>query len=307
MGNIIKKEWRNSDATRKEIIPYLFMNQGGFLCVFDTETTGLEDDAKIIQFSGVRFKIEEDFSLTEYDYFDTYINPEMTLDPKITEITGITDEMLKDKPTEDKVVDYILSYMNGCGLWSAYNQNFDLKKLEHMCKRTNREFVTKPSLDVLVMARDLIPKSVTGNHKLGTITKFLFPNDDSQFHNSLEDVRATARCFEVFVKEYISLPQEEEKTQRFLVWASLWENPYKYDVRIKLNIANAGELGDIYFDCVNLCWECKKTKAAEKLFNDTDISDLERQLLKKYGPTYDAGDIDTLARNWQKAKKSQVI
>lgn len=304
---ILKKEWRNSDVTKKEILPYLLMNKGGFICVFDTETTGLDDYAKIIQFSAVRYKIEEDFSLTECDYFDTYIDPGEPLDAKITEITGITDEMLKGKPTEEMLVDYILGYMNGCNLWSAYNQSFDLKKLEGMCVRTNREFVQKPSLDVLVMARDLIPKSVTGNHKLGTITKFLFPNDESQFHNSLEDVRATANCLEVFVKEYIKMPAEEEKTKRFLVWACLSESPYKYDVRIKLNLANAGELGDIYFDCVNLCWECKKTKAAEKLFNDTDMADLERQLLNKYGTKYNAADIDTLAKNWQKEKKQQVI
>ena len=44
--------WRNAERTRNRILPYF--QEGTSLIVFDTETTGLGRDAKIIEFGGIR-------------------------------------------------------------------------------------------------------------------------------------------------------------------------------------------------------------------------------------------------------------
>ena len=71
------------------------------MIVFDLETTGLpkaegsdlDIQPKIIEFGAI--KIDDD-EFKEVDRFEFLCNPGHELDPKITKITGITDEMLKD-------------------------------------------------------------------------------------------------------------------------------------------------------------------------------------------------------------------
>ena len=72
------------------------------MIVFDLETTGLPKaegsdldlQPRIIEFGAIRYT---DGTFEEYDRLEFMCNPGHELDPKITKITGITDEDLKDK------------------------------------------------------------------------------------------------------------------------------------------------------------------------------------------------------------------
>lgn len=291
----------------ESIKPLIKANIGNMICIFDTETTGLAEDAKIIQFSAMRYIIQEDFSLKSIDYLNTYINPEEEIPEDASKINGITNELVANSPTELQAVDAILKYMYESHIWVAYNINFDILKLNHMCQRTGRQWLPHKLLDVLPMARNMFVKGVdVPNHKLSTITTHLFSNEaEAKFHDSLEDVKATGKCLEYFLKIYLTMNEPEKKIKRHVSWASANINERRYDKRIKLSIVGA-EYGCIYYDCIKYTWSCKKTKEATKLFDTTDLVNIEQQVINKYGHKYNAHDMYTLARAMMQEKEQKI-
>lgn len=291
-------EWRNISKRKKEI--FSLLKPGVILVLFDTETTGLNSEAKIIQFSGIRYLVNPDYTFTEQSLIDTYINPEMELPPKITGLTGITDEMLATARTEKELAPVIYDFLDMSDVWGAYNKSFDLRMLKQMSDRTRLMYMENPSIDVLEMARDIIPKSEVDDHKLGTVTTYLFPDDNTQFHSAIEDVRATARVMQELLQRYIAFEDKEKKIPVHLEKAGIFVNPHaQSQQRIRLML-NTGDYGDIYYDIVKKVWSCKATPKAKKLFESIDMADLERQVLEKYGYWLGYQNMDEIARAWLK-------
>lgn len=129
------------------------------LVVFDTETTGL-DAAKgdnIIELGGVYYKKNEKGKFIEEEAFNFLIKQDKPLDPKIIEITGITDEMLQKDGVDEKVAyDYFKQFLNdGKTLLIAYNMQFDITFVYYMAKKYNPEFTVKNNiLDVMMIYKD---------------------------------------------------------------------------------------------------------------------------------------------------------
>ena len=98
--------WRNADRTKNRVLPYF--QEGTSLIVFDTETTGLGREAKIIEFGGIRYVIRN-HALVPTHYLNRYINPEEPLSDKIVELTGITDEMVADAGNESTLSHFAIS------------------------------------------------------------------------------------------------------------------------------------------------------------------------------------------------------
>lgn len=291
-------EWRNIQKHKEEVLSLLKENDS--MIVFDTETAGLKSDAKIIQFSAIRYLITDN-GLKEDGMLDVYLNPGEHLPEKIVEVTGITDAMLASAPSENELSNVIFDFMDTADLWAAYNKVFDLKKLSAMAERTGREFYFESdSIDILEMARDLIPKSEIENHKLGTVTQYLFPDDHTRFHSAIEDVRATAKVFEKLWSVYAGYVEESERRQVHFEYCSLWVNPNRKSmqrIRMKLNV---GEFGDIFYDAVGKSWGCKSNSKAKKLFSEIDLSNLENQVLFRYH----LPDMDALVTYLKNKKKS---
>ncbi|EOS68747.1 hypothetical protein C818_02621 [Lachnospiraceae bacterium MD308] len=294
----MKNEWRNQKENARKILPLIHKYREVLL--FDTETTGLGKTAKIIQFSAVHYAVKEGYVLEEVRKLDLYINPREPLAEKITEITGITDAMLKDAVPEEEAAPVIFGLLGSCGIWAAYNSPFDLRMLAQMSARTGQPFKQHPCVDVLEMARDFVSKADAGSHKLGDVLATLFPGEDFQFHSAIEDVRATARLLPVFLTEYrkvYSAPAEQKRQLR-LEWAKPWQNPkMPSQQRIRLML-NEGQYGDIYWDIVGHCWGCKATKSAKALFGSIDLANIETQVLNRYGWKFDAKDMSALSKNW---------
>jgi len=299
--------WRNVEKTKRDIMPLFYANSS--VIVFDTETTGFGSDAKIIQFSGIRFRITDELKLEEDCTLDLYINPEEPLSDKIVEITGITDTILKKAKTESEVFDLIQFFMESADFWSAYNCSFDLRMINQMECRLGKTIAHKKCIDILKLARDLVGRENVEDYKLQTVTTYLFPEFDAQYHSALEDVRATAKCLQSFL-DSLKIYQNDMKgkQQAIVEWASYQENPrQRSQKRIKLKL-NFGEYGDIFWDVVKKSWSCKSTPKAKKLFQTLDIENLEQQVLNKYAWKYCKGknDIESLAYEWGKAKKEQA-
>lgn len=298
--------WRNIEKKALEVLDKL--SESDSLIVFDVETTGLNCDAKIIQFSSIRYKVSYDFSLEKIDFFDTYINPEKKLDKRIIEITGITDEILKKCKNEQEVGSEIASYLKKTNLYVAHNAPFDTGMLNNMFKRIGIEFQIDKykTIDTLPSARDCFESD---SYRLSDLIELLGLNDGFQFHNSLDDVKATAALFAEEVQEYQRLLEKiyQEPTKRIACfnWASCSINPRaKSQQRIKVNIDD-NLYGDIYWDIVKKQWDHKRTKTAKQLFEEIDLARLEEQILYRYGKRYQAETMEELGTNWLRDKKKK--
>ena len=299
----MKDSWRNIGAGKAKYLSNVNFHKE--IIIFDSETTGLRQDAKIIQFSGIHYKINDDYTLSELDTMDFYINPNMPLPEKIIEITGITDYMLKSAMDENQAAAKISRFLQSCPLWGAYNSPFDLRMIKQMSDRTGIICKEHDCIDILKMSRDCIPKTELESHKLSEVTSYLFPNNNIQFHSSIEDVKATAKCFEYFLQMYRNFEGEKDKEPVRVNYASFVENPkQKSQKRIKLNLSS-GEYGDIFWDVVGKTWSCKVSTKAQKLFKEIDMEYVEQQVINRYGWRYRATDMETLSSNWEREKRKK--
>ena len=132
--------------------------------VFDLETTGLSTYYdRIIEFGAV--KVEKGLVTQSLDIF---INPERKISSKIESITKITNDMLKDQPTIEQVIDRILEFI-GDSILVSHNAAFDFGFIQEALKRCGREVLHNPVIDTLALSRYLFPNS--RNHRLGALCR----------------------------------------------------------------------------------------------------------------------------------------
>ncbi|MGM8364102.1 PolC-type DNA polymerase III [Virgibacillus sp. W0181] len=164
--------------------------------VFDVETTGLSAVYDtIIELAGVKIYQGEII-----DRFESFANPHKALSSRITEITGITDDMLIDAPEVNNVLRDFHEWM-GDSILVAHNASFDIGFLNEGFKRIEIEQVKNSVIDTLELARFLYPD--LGNHRLNTLCKLL-DIELTQHHRAIYDAEATGYLFWKFVQELIN-------------------------------------------------------------------------------------------------------
>ncbi len=156
--------------------------------VFDIETTGLSPVRdEVIEISAARVEnggITGDFS--------ELVNPKCPIPERITELTGITDEMVEDADYISGVLPRFLSFCEGAVL-VAHNASFDTSFIKEKGRLLG--FDTGSSyVDTVGLSRLLLPK--LSRFKLDTVAKHLGVTLENH-HRASDDARATA---EIFVK-----------------------------------------------------------------------------------------------------------
>ena len=159
-------------------------------CVLDLETTGFSATTEKITEVGI-MKIKNGEIL---DQFSCFVNPEKHIPQRVTEVTKITDDMVKDAETIEQVFPKILDFIKDSVL-VAHNAPFDMGFLKQNAKNLGYDF-DFTYLDTLSLAKDLFPDYK--KYKLGKIAENLGIKVEVA-HRALDDVDTTVKVFNVMM------------------------------------------------------------------------------------------------------------
>lgn len=161
--------------------------------VIDLETTGGAPHlgAGITEIGAVKIRAGE--VLGE---FKTFIDPQHPVPAYITELTGITDEMVFQSPTISEIFPSLLEFFGSDSetVLVAQNAPFDLSFLTFAARAHDFEWPKYPVLDTAIIARKVLSKDEVPNCKLGTLAQF-FGTETTPNHRALDDARATVDVF----------------------------------------------------------------------------------------------------------------
>ncbi|ATY84991.1 PolC-type DNA polymerase III [Kyrpidia spormannii] len=161
--------------------------------VFDTETTGLNArEHTLIEIAAVKVRGGK-----LVDHYASLIDPGVPISPKIQELTGITNDMVKGQPGLSEVLEGFRKFAAGAVL-VAHNAEFDMGFLQSAARKLGQPPWDHPVLDTLALARVLYPRE--RNHRLKTLTQ-KFNVELVNHHRAAADAEATAKVFLHLLRE----------------------------------------------------------------------------------------------------------
>ena len=169
------------------------------IIIFDLETTGLHATFdRITEIGAVKLK-----NMQIVEEFHTMVNPQRTISAKITSITHITNDMVKDAPLEDEA---LRKFHEFCGDFPlvAHNADFDTGFLKAGYRRVGLEY-ENPYIDTLPILRLALPH--LKNHRLDTVVKE-FKLGAFEHHRALDDAKILSAV-------YINLIKRIQKQEDF--------------------------------------------------------------------------------------------
>ena len=158
--------------------------------VFDTETTGFNAGGvdQMIEIGAVKL-----CNGVITDRFDELIDPKRPLPKKITELTCITDDMLKSKPSEEEITKKFLEFIGDLPL-VAHNAKFDINFLTMAMKKYDLGDLTNTVIDTLELSRAL--DQGFARHSLSALVKrYNIPWEEDAHHRADYDAEGTALVF----------------------------------------------------------------------------------------------------------------
>ena len=153
--------------------------------VLDVETTGgCPDTDALTEVGAVAFCGGERLGT-----FDTLVDPGVPVPPFITELTGISDDMLRGAPALHAVVPAFVEFVGGA-VMVGHNVAFDLGFLDSALGRCRLGPLPNPCVDTLALARRLV-RDMASDCALATLAAAL-RLEHRPAHRALADALATA-------------------------------------------------------------------------------------------------------------------
>ena len=124
--------------------------------------------------------------------FQSFVDPGHTLPPFITQLTGITDEMLRSAPFIDEVLPTLFEFLGSPDetVLVAHNSPFDMSFLKAAALTHEYPWPNYQTVDTARLARAVLDRDEVMNCKLGTLAAF-FNAATSPTHRALDDALAT--------------------------------------------------------------------------------------------------------------------
>ena len=194
--------------------------------VFDIETTGLNPEYEEITEIGAVKIMNGKF----VDTFSKLVNPNKEISEKITELTGITNEMVRRALP---IADILPEFLKFCGANPvvAHNAGFDTSFIKAAAKRLELEFENE-IIDTVALSKEIFPDEK--KHNLEVLCKRLDVSLENH-HRALDDATATAEAF-------VKLRQIKEKKEDLVPDdysvdknPELLKNPYNHIIILAKN------------------------------------------------------------------------
>jgi DNA polymerase-3 subunit epsilon len=174
------------------------------LVVFDLETTGLDIvKDRIIQISYI--KVYPDGKEERGNYL---INPECTIPPIITQLTGISDDDVKEKPTFKQLAKQLSEKFSGCDFAGFNSNHFDIPLLaeEFLRAGVDFDFAKCRKIDAQTIFRKMERRNLASAYKFYCGRKM---EEDFTAHRADEDTEATYRVLMAELDHYTEERQRE--------------------------------------------------------------------------------------------------
>ena len=161
--------------------------------VIDIETTGLSTEYdEIIEISAIQVR-----NNTIFKTFSSLVQPSFEIDEYIEELTGITNEMLKNAPKISSVLPDFLNFIEN-DILLGYNVNFDINFLYDSAEKLSCGVLKNDFIDVMRIFRKLYPE--LKHHRLKDLSD-LYNIDYSNAHRSLADCEITLAGYTYLFKD----------------------------------------------------------------------------------------------------------
>lgn len=179
--------------------------------VIDIETTGCSIyNSEIIELSAI--KVRNNQIVEEYT---TLVQPTMSIPPEIQKLTGITNEMVSDKPCISDVLESYIDFLGNDVLLGHNINAFDINMLYDLYEKLFHKELHNDFLDTLRFVRYC--NINTDNHKLKTLAAYFGIINENE-HRSLFDCRTNHLVYQrlksCFSDEYHTC---EKKNHRYFV------------------------------------------------------------------------------------------
>jgi len=160
--------------------------------IIDVETTG--GTARYERITEIAIVVHDGNKVV--DTFSTLLNPERSIPWQITQLTGITDQMVAQAPKFFEVAKKIVQMTEG-KIFVAHNVNFDYSFVREEFMRLGYDFQRR-QLCTVRLARKVFPG--LPSYSLSNLKKHFEIHADKS-HRALDDTLATTRLFELILAE----------------------------------------------------------------------------------------------------------
>ena len=205
---------------------------------FDLETTGLSSRMEeIIEIGAVKMK-----NGMQEDSFQTFVNPGKPLSTFTTELTNITNDMVKNAPKLEEAIAKFLEFCKGCIL-VAHNGIFDISFVKNAINKLGFPQLTNPIIDTLPLSRYLYNEH--RSHTLGAIARrFNIDYDEETAHRADYDAKVLANVFEVMLNEIVHNRgiKKHEDIEKLQDYDNLKKRPFHVNILVK----NQDGVKDLY-------------------------------------------------------------
>jgi DNA polymerase III subunit epsilon len=177
------------------------------LVFFDLETTGLDTKfARIVEIAMIRLLPDQ-----TTDSFLTLVNPEMTIPTDATNVHGINNFDVLDKPTFKEIAVDVVSIIKDCDL-AGYNlASYDVPILVNELERAGIFYSIENTkiIDVLTIFKQKERRDLSAAYR------FYCKKELKDAHSALKDTQATLEIFKAQTERYADLPQDIEGLHKF--------------------------------------------------------------------------------------------
>ena len=221
--------------------------------LFDIETTGLDSEFdEIIEIGAI--KVDNNQIVDE---FHSLIKPNEMIDEFITNLTGITNEMVENAPSINDVLPLFLKFI-GNNILIGHNVNFDINFIYDSLCSCGISPISNDFIDTLRIARRVLPE--LSHHRLTDLAIY-YNIDSNGNHRALKDVEITNIVFNKLKEEVLS---KYSSIDEFKQTISRHSRNIKYS-DIKATVNEFNEDNPFYKKCVAITGTLQKMQRKDAM------------------------------------------